>query len=179
MMRVIPVLVCLLLLACPRLASSQPFVLHGSAGPTLIDAGHSVAAGVGFSPTSHVTILLDFERTHLSSRLRSDGRGGVAGFRGGTLTLGAGELRVAPLGRGRIGPYGLAGFAAGVSRPNVNEQFPDRVTNDVRALFFGAGIHVPIKERINLFADGRMMIGGEAGELFAAVPIRAGVEWRF
>ena len=38
-MRVIPGLMCLLLLAGPRLVSGQPFVLHGSAGPTLIDSG--------------------------------------------------------------------------------------------------------------------------------------------
>ena len=89
-MRVVPGLMCLLVLAGPRLAIGQPFVLHGSAGPTLIDTGYSVAAGVGFSPASHVTILLDFERTHLSSRLQSDGRGGLAGFRGGTLNLATG-----------------------------------------------------------------------------------------
>ena len=70
-MRVIPGLVCLLLLVYPRIASGQAIVLHGSAGPTLIDTGHSLAAGVGFSPASHVTVLFDLERTHLSSRLRS------------------------------------------------------------------------------------------------------------
>jgi len=65
------------------------------------------------------------------------------------------ELRVTPLGRDRVGPYGLIGLAVGVSRPNVNERFPDSVTNDARAIFFGGGIHVPLKERISLFADGR------------------------
>jgi hypothetical protein len=154
-------------------------VVHGSAGPTLIDGGYSLAGGVGYSPTSHLTALFDVERTHLSSRLRNDGRGGVAGFRGGTLTLGSAQLRVTPFGRDRVGPYGLVGFAAGVSRPNVNEMFPTPVTNDVRAMFFGGGIHVPLKERVSLFADGRMMIGAEAGELLAIVPIRAGVAWRF
>ena len=71
------------------------------------------------------------------------------------------------------------GFAAGVSRPNVNELFPDPVTNNVRAIFFGGGIHVPLKERVSLFADARMMVGAEAGELLAVAPIRAGVAWRF
>ena len=32
---------------------------------------------------------------------------------------------------------------------------------------------------VSLFADGRMMIGAEAGELLAVAPIRAGVAWRF
>jgi hypothetical protein len=178
-MRVIIGLMCLLVLAGPHPASGQPFVLQGSAGPTLVDTGHSVAAGVGLSPTSHVTILFNLERTHLSSRLQTDGRGSVSGFRGGTMTLGAGELRVALFGRDRVAPYGLAGFAAGVSRPNVNELFPERVTNDVRAVFFGGGINVPVTERIGIFVDGRMMIGEEAGELLAVAPIRAGIGWRF
>jgi hypothetical protein len=178
-MRVIPVLVSLLLLATPKIAGAQSLVLQGSAGPTLVDSGFSVAGGLGFSPTSHLTVLFDVERTYLSSRLTSDGRGGFSGFRGGTLTLGSAQLRVTPFGRDRVGPYGLVGFAAGVSRPNVNAQFPDPVTNDVRAIFFGGGIHVPLRERVSLFADGRMMIGAEAGELLAVAPVRVGVAWRF
>ena len=178
-MRVIPGLVVLILLANPWIARAQSFVLQGSAGPTLIDSGYSLAGGVGFSPTSRLTVLFDVERTHLSSRLSSDGRGGFAGFRGGTLTLGSAQLRVTPFGHDRVGPYGLVGFAAGVSRPNVNEMFPDPVTNDVRAIFFGGGIHVPLQQRVSLFADGRMMIGAEAGELLAVAPIRAGVAFRF
>ncbi len=114
-MRVIPVLV-FLLLASPSIASAQSFLLHGSAGPTIIDNGYSVAGGLGLSPTSHLTVLFDVERTHLSSRLRSDGRGGFAGFRGGTLTLGSAQLRVTPLGRDRVGPYGLVGFAPAPDR---------------------------------------------------------------
>jgi hypothetical protein len=178
-MRVIPGLVVLILLATPWIARAQSFVLQGSAGPTLINSGYSLAGGVGFSPTSRLAVLVDVERTHLSSQLRSDGRGGLAGYRGGTLTLGSAQLRVTPFGRDRIGPYGLVGFAAGVSRPNVNETFSNPVTNDVRAMFFGGGIHVPLKERVSLFADGRMMIGAEAGELLAVAPIRAGVAFRF
>ena len=93
--------------------------------------------------------------------------------------MGAAELRVTLLGRDRITPYGLAGFGAGVSRPNVNELFPERHTNDVRAVFFGGGIQVPLRERLILFADARMIVGEEAGELLAAAPLRVGVAWRF
>ena len=178
-MRVISGLMFLLLLAGPPIASGQSFVLQGSGGPTLLESGYSLAGGLGFSPGSRVTVLVDVERTHLSSQVTTDGRGGVSGFRGGTLTLVAAQLRVTPLGHDRVGPYGLAGFAAGVSRPNVTELFPDRVTNDVRAIFFGGGIHVPLNERIGLFADGRMMVGTEAGELLAVAPLRAGVALRF
>ena len=178
-MRVIPSLAFFLFIATPWIASAQSFVLQGSAGPTLIDSGYSLAGGIGVSPTSHLTVLFDVESTHLSSRLSSDGRGGFAGFRGGTLTLGSAQLRVTPFGRDRLGPYGLVGFAAGVSRPNVNEMVPDPVTTDVRAIFFGGGSHVPLHERLSLVADARMMIGAEAGESLAVAPIRVGVAWRF
>jgi hypothetical protein len=163
----------------PRMASGQSFVVHGSAGPTLVDTGYSLAAGAGFVPSSRVTLLLDLERTHLSTRSSSDGRGGVSSVRGGTLTLAAAQVRVMPLGVDRIGPYGLAGFAAGVSKPNVNETFPDPVSNDVRAVFFGGGIHVPLERRLNLFVDARMMVGAEGGETLAVAPLRAGLAWRF
>jgi hypothetical protein len=169
----------LVMLAAPCVARAQSFVLHGSAGVTLIDSGHSLAGGIGSSPTSPLTVSVGLERTHLSFRSRSDGRDGFASFRGGTLTVGSAELRVAPFGRNRIGPYGLVGFSAGKSRPNVNDQFPNRVTNDVRAVFFGGGILVPIGERVGLFADARMMVGAEAGELLAVAPVRGGVAWRF
>jgi hypothetical protein len=93
--------------------------------------------------------------------------------------LASAQLRIAPLGRDRVGPYGLVGFAAGVSRPNVNDAFPNPVTNDIRAVFFGGGVQVPLQTGLSLFADGRMMLGSEAGELLAVAPIRAGVAWRF
>jgi hypothetical protein len=169
----------LIMLASSGVASGQSFDLRGSAGPTLIDGGYSLTAGAGFSPISRVTLVGFVERTHLSSQLRSDGRGGVAGYRGGTLTLGAAEVQVALFPRDRIGPYALAGFAAGMSRPNVTATFPDPVRNDVRAMFFGGGINVPLSNRLSVFADARMMIGAEAGELLAVVPVRGGLAWRF
>jgi len=178
-LRVIPAVVLLLFVMFPRPAASQSFEVHGAAGPTIIDAGHSLAAGAGFSPTSRVTVLVDVERTHLSSRERTDGRGGTAAFRGGTLTMGAAEVRVTLLGRDRFTPYGLAGVGAGVSRPNVNEIFPVPRTNAVRAVFFGGGIHVPLRPRLSIIADARMIVGAEAGELLAIAPLRAGLAWRF
>jgi len=177
--RVIVCLMILVLLGSRDVAHAQSLQLQAAAGPTIIDGGYSVTAGLGFLPLSRVGLMLSFERTHLASRSRSDGRGGVSGFRGGTLTLGAAELQVALFPRERIGPYGLAGFAAGVSRPNVNPMFPNPVTNDVRAMFFGGGIRVPLNDRIAFFADGRMMIGAEAGELLAVAPVRGGLSWRF
>ena len=169
-----------LLLLSPAVASGQSFGLHGSAGPTMHDPGYSLAAGLGFSPTSRVTFVVDVERTHLSSR-RTEYPHGFAYFRGGTVTLAAPALRVSLLGRDRLGPYGLVGLAAGLSRPNVTDVFPDRVSTQVRAPFFGGGIQVPLRDQFTLFAEARMMLvmGKGADELFALAPFRAGLAWRF
>ena len=178
-MRVVTNLLFLVMLASPGVANGQSVELFGSAGPTITDTGNSVAAGAGFSPTSRMTLVFNVERTHLSSRTTRDGDV-VSSFRGGTLLLGTAELRVAPFRRGRFGPYGLAGFAAGVSRPNVNAVFPDRVSNQVRAMFFGGGIEVPLGERMTVFADARMMVGAEGTDgMVAVAPVRAGIAWRF
>jgi hypothetical protein len=166
-------------LICPAIASGQSLFVQGSAGPTLFDAGYTAAVGAGVSPWSHVSLLFNLERTHLSSRLSSDGRGGFSGFRGGTVTSGGGEVRVTVLDGSRTGPYGLAGFIVGVSKPTVNDMFPDPATNEVRAMVFGGGVHVPLTEPLAFFADVRMMIGAEAGETLAIVPVRAGIQWRF
>lgn len=177
-MRVVIVFL-LLVVVSPGVAEAQLFTMHGAAGPTLVDSGYSLAAGAGIVPTRHLSILFEVERTHLFTRTTSDGRGGSSAFRGGTLTVGSAQLRVAPFGHNRVGPYGLAGVAAGVSRPNVNDTFPNPVTNDVWAIFFGAGLLVPVSDQLNVFVDGRMVVGDDAGELLAVLPIRAGVAWRF
>jgi hypothetical protein len=175
----IPLLMLLMLLVSPHVASSQSLELLGSAGPTITDTGSSFAVGAGFSPTSRITVLFNFERTHLASRTtRHDDV--ISSFRGGTLFLGTGEFRYTPFGRARFGPYALAGVAAGVSQPNVNDQFRDRVTNPVRGMFVGGGVNVPAGERLTIFADVRMMIGAEGREgMVGVAPLRAGLAWRF
>lgn len=101
-------------------------------------------------------------------------------FRGGTYLLGSAELRFAPRGRGRVGPFAVAGFAAGVSRSNVHEVFPTPATNGARAVFGGGGLLVPLGQRLTAFADVRMLIGAEGSEgIVAVAPVRAGVAWRF
>lgn len=180
-MRINPSVVTLLLLISPAISTAQTFALHGSAGPTMTDPGHSLAAGFEFSPTSHLTFLVDVERTHLPSRIQTHEYGVTSAFRGGTVTLVAPALRVSLLGNDRIGPYGLIGLAAGVSRPNVTDLFADRISTEVRAPFFGGGVQVPLKNHLALFAEARLMlvVGKEADDLFAVAPFRAGVAWRF
>jgi len=178
--RIIQVLMCGVLLAvCPPTARGQSFDLHGSAGPTITDTGFSFAGGVGVSPTSQLTLFANIERTHLSSQVRRE-TGSTSYFRGGTYLLGSAELRFAPRGRDRVGPYVMAGFAAGVSRPNVTDVFPTPVTNGARAVFGGGGLLVPLGQRFSAFADVRMFIGVEGSEgIVAMAPVRAGLAWRF
>jgi hypothetical protein len=178
-MHVLPAFVVALVLSAPAVAHSQSAVVHASAGPTLRDRGYSLAAGAGWAPWSRVTVSVNAERTHLSSRVTSDGRGGSSGFRGGTVTVGTAQLQLALFPRDRVTPYVVAGYAAGVSRPNVNPMFPERVTNDVQAVFGGAGIHLPLRPHLGLFADVRMMLGEESNELLAVAPLRVGLCWSF
>jgi hypothetical protein len=169
-----------MLLVGPAHASAQRFTAHASGGPTLTDSGYSAAAGLGVGVTSRLTVDVTVERTHLSSQVTRDARGVTSGFRGGTLTLGAAQLRASLFDRRRIGPYGVVGFAAGVSRPNVTEHFPTPVTNDVRVVFAGGGIHVPLTSRLSAFADARMMLGAEGIEgIVAVAPLHAGLAFRF
>jgi hypothetical protein len=172
--------VMLSLLLLSSAANGQSLVLHGAGGPTLTDSGYSLAAGIGFSPASRLTVLFGVEQTHLFSRVTGDGRGGGSAFRGGTLTFGSAELRVTLLGRDRPSPYLLGGYGQGVSRPNVNDRFPDEVTNSARILFAGGGIQVPVRERLTIFGDVRMSFGAEGNDgIIAFVPVRVGVAWRF
>jgi len=178
--RAIPGLFVLVVLVGPADAQAQAFTMHASGGPTITDSGYSVAAGVGVIATSHLTFDFNVERTYLSTEVTRDTRSVISSFRGGTLTLGAAQLRVSVFDSNRVGPYGVVGFAAGVSRPNVNDLFPKPITNGVRAMFFGGGIHAPLTDHVSAFADVRITIGVEGIDgIVAVVPLRAGLAFRF
>lgn len=187
-MKVAAGLLCLLTLI-PAGASGQTFLVHGAGGLSVLDSAHNlsygldpgphVGFGVGVSPWRRVSLVFEVERTHRADQLQRDARGGVFGFRGGTTILAVPQARIALFDPDRVRPYGVIGFAAGVSRLNVTAEHPNRVTNDVRALAFGGGLDVPLRRQISLFADGRVFIGSEANEIFASMPIRAGLAWRF
>lgn len=177
-MRVIPGLACLLWLSCPAAVAAQSADVHAAAGPTLVDRGYSVAGGVGWSPLSHLHLSVNAERTHLPMRVQRDGPAESV-TRGGTVTVGSAEVQLSLLPRTRVTPYALAGVAAGRSRPNVNDRFPDEVVNDVQAIFAGGGLLVPLRPTLALYADVRWMAGNESNELLVVAPLRAGVSWRF
>jgi len=181
--------VALLLLVSPASGRGQSFQLQGSAGLTLLDSAHnlsygfdpgfSAAAGFGITARPRLLFLVEAEHAQRASQLQRDLRGNIFGFRGGEVTLGTVQLRAALFQPDRISPYAIVGFAAGRSRLNVNDAFRDPVSNDVRALIIGGGIDVPLRDRMNFFSDWRMIIGGEADDLFAIAPLRAGLGWRF
>ena len=184
-MRILQIITASFFVLVPALALAQtsgPVAVQVAAGPTLIDTGYNLSAGAGYSPNSRLTLQLDVERMHLFTRTRSEGRDVISSFRGGTVTTVSGEVRVSILPRDRFTPYAFIGAGAGTSRPNVNDTFPGPVSsNSVRVFFAGAGLQAPVGRSISLFADARMMlgVGTDSDELIGAVPIRAGVSWRF
>lgn len=179
-MRIIPLALMALLFAAPAAVRGQGISVHAAAGPTLADRGYSATAGVGFSPISRLTLMGSVERSHLPSRIQ-EFPGGFSFFRGGTFTMASAELRVSVFGRDRVSPYGLIGFSAGRSRPNVTDIFPTPVVRDVVGPFAGGGVHVPLGQRVSLFADLRLalIMSREADDLYGLSPLRAGLSWRF
>jgi hypothetical protein len=180
-MRKMICLMLLTLLASRGIANAQAFAVHGSAGPTLRDAGYSVALGIDVSPVPYLALVINAERTHIASRSSDDGQV-ISTFRGATVTLGTAELRVRPFGHHRIGPYGLVGMGAGAARANEDATFPgEGTTGRVRTVFAGGGLHAPIRERLSVFAEFRMMlVVEEQGEgLLGVGPLRVGLAWRF
>jgi hypothetical protein len=105
---------------------------------------------------------------------------GFSVTRGGTLTLVSGEVRASLFPPDRVSPYVLAGIGAGVSRPTVNDVFPDPVENDLRAGYVGGGVRVPLRNGLSVFGDARAMLAVEGGDgIMGVLPVRAGVTWRF
>ena len=66
-------------------------------------------------------------------------------------------------------------MGGGVSRPTVNEAFPNPVENDLRVVYFGGGLRVPITGGLTVFGDARVMMALEGADGILGVwPVRAG-----
>lgn len=176
----------------PRLADAQPYgvqstavrdnALHRfsvqfAAGATL-QGGDVQSVSFGYSPNRQLTVLINADRSHVSTRVEQFERGGAM-TRGGTSTLVSGELRFEPDPDRRVSPYLLVGIGRGVSRPNVNRFFPDRVSNSTGMLFSGVGFRVPVARNFDLVAEARVALATERDVLMLSVPIRGGIAWRF
>jgi hypothetical protein len=163
----------------PAGAGFDRFSLQVGAGPLLNSGGHTLSAALGFSPISRVDFAVTVERDHLPFE-RETFRDGFSITRGGTLTWVSGEVRASVFPPHRVSPYGLAGIGRGMSRPTVNDAFPDPVENDLRVVYFGGGVRVPIRNGLSVFGDARLMLALEGGDGVLGVwPVRAGLAWRF
>jgi hypothetical protein len=152
--------------------------LQLAAGSTIQGGGSVQAVSIGYSPSARLTLLLSAERQFLPTRVQYFENGSSA-TRGGTLQLVNAELRIALLQRAGPSPYVLVGMGRGVSRPNVNDIFPDRVSNAARSMFCGGGIRVPLGIHASLFADARVNIFTEREDAGMSLPVRGGLAWRF
>jgi hypothetical protein len=169
---------CALWCSAPAIAMAQGAAdrvsLQGAVGSDLRDAGDGESVAVGFLPQPRLELLVGVERLHWPTT--TDGFGAT---RGGTTTFASGEVRFHVRPSGRSSPYLLAGVGRGISRPNVNEIFPDRVTNSTWLMFGGGGIRLPISRRLGAFGDVRFGLQGERDTLRLLTPVRAGLSWRF
>jgi hypothetical protein len=187
--RALSVAVWLFVMIIPRVVAGQTpdsaspgldrFTLEVGAGPLLKSGGHSLSAAFGFSPISRVDLVVNIERDHLPFQRDTFGDG-YSLTRGGTLTAIGGEVRASLLPPHRVSPYGFAGIGGGISRPTVNDVFPTPVENELRVVYFGGGVRVPIGGGLTVFGDARAMLALEGDEGILGVwPVRAGIGWRF
>jgi len=145
-------------------------VVDAAAGLQLNVRGDNRSVAVGLALNDRVDLLARAERIHQPTE-----RSQFAVTRGGTGTFVSGELRVVPVRFGRTSPYLLASVGRGESRLNVNERFPDPVTNDAWLVLLGAGARVPLSRRVGVFADVRVGVQGELDVIGLLVPLRVGM----
>lgn len=140
--------------------------------------GHALSAAFSFSPISRVDLAVNVERVHLPFQ-RETFSSSLSINRGGTLTSVSGEVRASLFPPHRVSPYGLAGIGGGISRPTVNDTFPNVIENDLRVVYFGGGVRVPMRGGLSIFGDARAMLALEGDSLMGVWPVRAGIAWRF
>ena len=154
------------------------FSVNVAVGTHLNEGGDLQAVSFGYSPAREFTLLVNVERNHLPTGVRSypDGFGAT---RGGTLTTVSGEVRLTPGPGTRIAPFVFAGAGAGRSKPNVNDMFPDRVANSARVVYAGGGVLFPLRAGLAATVDARAAMMAERDSVGLLVPLRASVSWRF
>jgi hypothetical protein len=148
--------------------------LQGTIGTQINAPGNNQSISIGFSPNERLDLLIGAERIHLSTEVTRFGA-----TRGGTTTFVSGEVRLSPVTINGFSPYLLGGLGAGRSRPNVNDLFPNAVTNSVWLIFGGGGVRFSVTDRFSVFADLRAGMQGERDSIFLLLPVRGGVAWRF
>jgi hypothetical protein len=175
--------VSVLLCVAPAVAAGQGtgtrVSVQGAVGTDINAGGDGQSVSIGFSPHERLAILIGAERSHWPTEMTRPDATDFSATRGGTTTFISGEIRFLLVTFNRISPYVLASAGRGISRPHVNDIFPDRVTNDATLLFFGGGVRMVVTERLSAFADMRFGIQAERDSILGRAPVRGGVAWRF
>jgi hypothetical protein len=141
--------------------------------------GDVESVSIGYAPTPKLTILVNGTRTHRPTHVQYFPDGVTSATRGGTVQFVSGEVRFTPRSDERVSPYAMAGAGLGVSRPNVNDIFPNRVTNAAYVWFSGGGLAVPLGPHLRVFGDVSALLLGERDVIRLILPLRAGLAWRF
>jgi hypothetical protein len=157
----------------------ERLILQVAAGPTLVDRGNTLSIAFGYLPASRLELLLNVECDYLPFQFERI-NGVNRGVRGGTMRFVSAEMRAALRPADRVSPFAVAGVGGGVSRPNLDDRFPDRGSKDVLVLYAGGGIRVPVRRGLSLWTDARMIFEVENQDGVPRIwPVRAGVAWRF
>jgi hypothetical protein len=161
-------------------APERRLSLEGAAGLQVSYRGNMQSAAFGFAPTRNLTLLVSVERSYVRDEIDRFEHG-YAIERGGTELFVSGEVRYAFLVPKRISPYVLGGTGRGISRPNVNEFFPDRNERNIHVFYSGGGVRIPLGPRLDAFVDARFIMALEARSDYFGVrfPVRAGIGLRF
>jgi hypothetical protein len=163
--------------------STEPlrrFSLDLGLGSHFRDGGDVESVSVGFAITRFVELALILERSHIPTKV-STSPGSHSVTRNGTLASISGEFRLTiPVGD-RWTPYGLVGRGVGESVLNVNEFFPNPITRTADLVYVGGGVRYALGPAVALFNDAKLIlvVGRDADDLSARVPVRAGVSFRF
>jgi hypothetical protein len=161
-------------------APERRLSLEGTAGLQVSYRGNVQSVAFGFAPTRSLTLLVSVERSYVRDEVEryEDGYGFE---RGGTEQFVSGELRYAFFVSKRVSPYVLGGAGYGISRPNVNEFFPDKNERDIHVFYYGAGVRIPLRPRLDAFVDARVIMALEARSEYFGVrlPVHAGIALRF
>lgn len=154
--------------------------VQGAIGSHIGDGGDAQSLSLGVSFGERFGVVVNAERSYVPTEVTFF-EDGYSTSRGATTRFISGEFRYVPVTYKRISPYVIAGVGRGVSRPNVNEFFPDRVTHTVMLQFAGFGARVLLTEHLSAFADIRFMFQSRRGEPDAGGfgPVRGGLAWRF
>jgi hypothetical protein len=154
--------------------------VQGAIGSHLGDGGDSQSLSLGVSIGPRFGVVVNAERSDVPTDVTYYDDG-YSATRGATTRFVSGEFRYVPVTYKRLSPYVLIGMGRGVSRPNVNAFFPDRVTHTVTLVFPGFGARVRMTDHLSAFADLRIMFQSRKGEPDAGMfgPLRGGLAWRF